>query len=382
MFDIDKVREDFPITQKMVYLDNGAKSAQATSVRAALESYLDLWSEKGSDYPYWWTQVDYARKKLADLISANKEEIAFASSCTHAVNIVAEGLDLQPGDNIVVAADEFPSNLYPWLGLREKGVEIRLATSEDGKLPLERYLTHVDEKTRLLAVSHVQYATGYRCNLEEFSVFCKQRNIRFLVDATQSLGIVPINTKKYSIDYLVASTYKWLLGTDGLAVLYIAQNALNSLRFSYTGWSGRTEPNDYTHYRLEYPQEARRFELGNLNYSAITALNAGVDYLDSIGIVDAMRAAKERVFQFKRYLKSQPKVHLCSNFDDENTGPLITFAVQGRPHKEVHTFLLEQGFKCALRSNGIRVSPSFYTTSEEIDGLCSSITEYIQNIDL
>ena len=376
MTDWNQLREDFLVTRQGIYLDNGAKVPIAQPVWEAINDMLNLCRERGRDYDKWWQTADAARGLFADLIGAEAEEIAYAGSSTAAVNVIAQGLHWEKGDNVVVAAQEFPSNLYPWLKLRERGVEIRLAEPDEFcALPLKQYADLCDEHTRLIAVSHVQAGTGFRTNLWELGSFCRQRNIRFFVDATQSCGVFPIDVKGMHIDFLCASTYKWMMGMDGLAVLFCASDRLSQVGFTYLGWSGRTDRNDYEHHTMEYPQEARRFELGNLNFTAIGALYAALKYHQSIGLKNIEKRTVELMEALKEGLREVPGLHLIGDFPADAAGAIVT--VQCSAFPEIHRKLLKDNIYTSLKYNGIRFSPYFYNTFSEIDTAVNVLKGYI-----
>ncbi|MEN6316127.1 MAG: aminotransferase class V-fold PLP-dependent enzyme [Clostridiaceae bacterium] len=377
MLNLLYARNDFPVTAKLIYLDSGAKSALATPVYDAIRSFYNICFERGRDYNLWWEQVDSARAKVAKILAADPADIAFLSSATHAANVVAQGIEWKPGDNVVAAEDEFPSNLYPWLNLRAKGVDIRLVPSEDGQLPLEAYKKHTDSRTRLIAVSHVQASTGYRCNLQELGNYTHENSIMLFVDATQSCGVLPIDVGRFHIDYLCSSTYKWLLGTDGLAILYARASRADDLSFSYLGWAGRVNPNDYSHHDLIYPKETRRFELGNHNYSAIWALNAGLDYLERIGRDNTSRYTMDLVCELKKQLSEIDGISLISSFDREHSGPLVTITSYAMDNARIYEQLLSKGVAASLKPNGIRLSPYFYNTSQEIGLACEVLRKIV-----
>lgn len=362
-----EIRAQFPIVQKKIYLDSGSKCALALPVYNALQDFFEGCFQNGRDYAAWWAQVDTARHGIAGLIGATADEIAFFSSATHAVNVVAQGLPLKAGDNIVVAQDEFPSNLYPWLHLKAKGVEVRLVSAQRGELGPEQYEQWMDKDTKLVAVSHVQASSGYRADLAAFGELCARYGARLFVDATQACGVFPVDVEAENIDFLCASTYKWLLGTDGLAFLYGKKERQAELKFAYRGWAGRVEPNDYTHHRFDYPDSIRRFELGNHNYSAICALNAGISLLRSIGA----EAVLERTQMLMRYLKkrlTQSAVLTSAyQFDEEHTGALAVAGCDTPYAAQMHHFLMDAGIITALKPNGIRLSPYFYNTEDEIE---------------
>lgn len=360
-----EIRELFPIVHNKIYLDSGSKCAVPMPVYERLCRFYNECFLEGRQYDAWWDELEQVRQKLARLIGTTGQEIGFFSSTTHAVNVVAQGLGWQTGDNVVVCAQEFPSNLYPWLHLREKGVEVRLLKAKDGHLDPQQYEALMDASTKLVAVSHVQAATGYKSDLTALGQLCKKYNALFFVDATQSCGLFPIDVDAAQIDFLCASAYKWLLGTDGLAFLYGRRQSQRRLEFVYRGWAGRTAPNDYTHHRFDYPDSIRRFELGNHNYSAVCALGTGLDLLDQLGPQQVLGRTTECVAWLKDCIKHSACLKLAYDFDSANTGALVVVQTNSDP-EPLFRHLASQHITAALKPNGIRLSPYFYNTKEEV----------------
>lgn len=380
MSDFKTPRGDFPALATRTYLDSASKSPLAKPVAARLGKYFALCTERGSDYPGWWRTVDSTRAKTASLLGASPAEIAFASSSTHAINIVAQGLSWRPGDNVVVAEEEFPSNLYPWLALAEKGVDIRIIPPRRDGYPLSAYQEMADAGTRLIALSHVQANTGYRSDLAAMAAYCRDNDILLLADATQSCGAVPIDVKACGVDFLCASTYKWLLGIDGLAILYIDRARLQQLRFSQLGWAGRCQPNDNTHHRMDYPDEARRFELGNPNFTAIHALESGLDYLAGIGVEAIFAKITALGNRLREGLAKIPGVSLAGDHGEAHRSAIVTVGFAGGPEEasRVHSTLARAGVAAALKPQGVRFSFNFFNTAEDIDRACAALADAVR----
>lgn len=372
MTDWAALRKLFPVTERCVYLDNGSLSPLALPVFDAMNRFLQYRRDIGRDFASWWETADRVRGKLADWIGADASEICFTDSTTRGVNLIARGLQWQKGDNVILCEGEFPSNLYPWLNLQKDGVELRFLPGT--RMTPELLEASADSRTRLVAVSQVQATDGYRCNLSAISRFCREKDIRLLVDGTQSLGAVPLDVRELEgIDFLCAAAYKWLLGPDGLGFVYVRKTRLKDLSFSDLGWSGRTDRNDFTSRELDYPQAARRFELGNLNYSALHGLEAALDLLGSVGVEEIFQRDRKLAARLKELLHSVPGLRLNSPEAPEETGFLINFDVPKR--EKVHRALAEKGFLTGLKANGIRACPNFFNTEEELEHFVQALRE-------
>jgi selenocysteine lyase/cysteine desulfurase len=216
-------------------------------------------------------------------MEANPDEIALLGSSSEAINSVAGVIDFQPGDNVVINDLEFPSVALPWLRIRKQGVEVRVVRHQNWQIPAETLLAAVDERTRLLALSQVSYVNGWHHDIAAISSALRGTSTLFLLDATQALGVLPVDAAL--ADFVVCSTYKWLLGTHGLGAMYVNRDQLSAREPASIGWysldTAFTEDR-YERYRLR--GDAGRFETGYLNFPAIYALNTSVSYLLDIGI--------------------------------------------------------------------------------------------------
>ncbi len=210
---IDSYCREFPVTQKCIYLDHAGVSPLPLRVKSAIETFLSEATNAGAfHYPKWSQQVVEIRRSCARLVHARPEEIAFVKSTSHGLSIVAKGLDWKPGDNVLIYEKEFPSNIYPWLNLQRKGVVVKIIPSRDGRIVIDDIEKLIDSRTRLLSLSSVQYANGFRIDLKKVGGLCRNKNVLFCVDAIQSLGVIPMDVKECNIDFLSADGHKWLLG--------------------------------------------------------------------------------------------------------------------------------------------------------------------------
>lgn len=268
----------------MTYLYTGAESPSLASNVDILTNYL---RDKSLGEPgrIKASQIEIeAKKNIAKLINANYREIAFTGNASEALNIVAEALNVQPGDNVILNDLEYSSVVLPWVRLKkELGIEIKLINSKDGAIDPDIINKLIDKRTRLVTVSHVSYLNGFRHNLKILREFTKQKNVPLLVDATQSLGVVPVNSAYF--DMMVCSSYKWLLCTHGLGILYVDKEFQRNLKLKRIGW--RSVKNIFTEDRFEnydLRDDAGRFEVGFNNYPAIYALKNSTDFLLNVTI--------------------------------------------------------------------------------------------------
>ncbi|MBE3584418.1 MAG: aminotransferase class V-fold PLP-dependent enzyme [Limnochordaceae bacterium] len=372
----DRLRQYFPVTTNCIYLDHGSMSPLPTPVLHAVTEFQRRRHLYGRDFAAWWEKAEAVRAHIGRLVGAHADEIAFTGSTSQGINIVAQGLDWRPGDNVILNDLEFPANIYPWLNLERRGVEVRILKSVDGMVTVEDIEAAIDHRTRLLAISHVQASNGFRCNLAEVGELCRQRGVLFAVDATQSLGAFPVDVRACGIDFLFGATFKWLLAPDGLGFLYCRRDRLAQLQPAYLGWAGMRDRNNFDVYRVDLPEAARRFELGNLNFSAIYGLAAALDFIESIGIPAIAARLGELIAYLHRRLAEVPGVIIRSLFPLEHRGGLLTFDVPDRQGLALR--LKAESIVVALRCHGIRISPHFYTTTAELDRLVDVVAQHVR----
>lgn len=370
------VRAQFPVVQERIYLDNASMSPLASPVHEAYSAWLEGRRRVGHGFPAWFEQAERVRERLARFLGVAAGEIAFAGSTSAAINLIAQSIDWRPGDNVVTNALEFPANVYPWLNLRRRGVEVRLVQPGEGRVDWEDVAPYVDRRTRLVAVSHVQALTGYRCDLERFSQACRERGILLAVDLAQSVGCLRVDLRRTPVDFAFAPTFKWLLGPDGLAFLYCREDLAERMEPAFLGWLSVRRWPSYLEFDSQLAAGARRFEQGNPNFSALAALDAALDFLARIGVVHVEARVLSLVGRLSRRLSELGNRVAVYAFPHGHRSGILTFDV---PHRErLYDRLRGQGFVVALRPFGIRVSPHCFNTEGELDRLVDAVRAHLE----
>lgn len=353
-------------TSVCTFLDHAAISPLPRRVRDAMVRYLD-------DRRVTFGMMDRdeegiparLRKTVARLINATPEEIAIVQNTSHGLNLVAQSLPFCPGDNIIFCDMEFPSNVYPWMLLeRQKGVEARCIPHDGGGLTVEALEAHADRRTRAVAVSSVEFLTGFRTDLAAIGEWCRAHGAYFIVDGIQSLGAIPMDVRAYGIDFLAAGGPKWLMGPVGVGFLYCRRELLEEMSppmagcISVVGWE------DWRDYNLTFLPDARRFDLGGPNLVGMTGLMAAIELLLETGI--------ENIHRHTLYLTDvliadleRRGYRVVSNLDPARRSAIVSFAVSGDV-RAAHARLREAKVAVSLRESYIRVSPHGYNTEEEV----------------
>jgi selenocysteine lyase/cysteine desulfurase len=363
----------FSLDPQVIYLNHAAVAPwPKATVDAVCRFALENGKSGAQHYPQWMQTESALRAGMARLINApSPADIALLKSTSEGLSVIAHGLNWRPGENVVSIAQEFPSNRIVWQALEVEGVQTRLldldtAYDPEGYDPEQALMDLCDEKTRLLAVSSVQYASGRRMQLERLGDFCRQQGILFVVDAIQSLGALPFDLNKNLADVVVADGHKWMLGPEGVALFYCRPELRDQLRLHQYGWHMVEEAWDFERRDWRPADSARRFECGSPNMLGMHALLASLELLQGIGI-DRVFTEIERNTQAIIEQISDSGFELLSPRDPRHRAGIITFRIPGADTHRLQQGLMKRQVICAERGGGIRFSPHFHNTPEEVE---------------
>ena len=297
---------EFPVRKNFIHLNHAAVSPLPRRVADAITAHVENVRDRGiADWRSWYGMIEATRGKVASFIGASAAEIAFLPNTSWGVNLVALGFPWKAGDNVVTDDMEFPSNAYPWRALAERGVECRVAKSRGGRITAEDLAALVDGRTRVVAVSWVAFHNGFVFPLAEIGRFCRERGILFVVDGIQGLGALPIDVAAASVDVLCADAHKWLYGTEGGAVFYVAESARERVPARARGWWNLKTEGEYLEYRATPYESARRYEPGILPTANLAGLSAAVDLLNAMGRDAVQSRILELVEALRRGLEAR-----------------------------------------------------------------------------
>jgi selenocysteine lyase/cysteine desulfurase len=362
------LRNEFPVTRRWAYLDHAAVAPLAEPARAALVAWADDTATEGrAAWGRWQDRVEEARGRAARLLNADPYDIAFIKNTSEGIAFVAEGLDWQPGDNVVTSADEYPSNLYPWMNRAGRGVEVRRVPSQDGRVLVDDLRSAIDGRTRLLTLSFVEYASGFRNDLDLVGALCRERGILFFVDAIQGLGVFPLDVRQTPVDFLAADGHKWLLGPEGAGIFYIRRELVERLHAVEVGWNSVVDAHDFSRVELRLKPHAGRWESGTLNVGGIAALGASLGLLLGLGI-DAVGA---RVLELTDRLCERARQAGLGVYSSRRPGEssgIVSLTGLADPAAAVRR-CRANGAIVNHRAGRLRVSPHAYNSFDEIDHL-------------
>jgi selenocysteine lyase/cysteine desulfurase len=359
---------EFDLSPDLCYLNHAGISPWPQRAAEAVAKFAaDNATRGAAGYPGWIERETRLRQRLAELIRApSTADIALAKSTSEGLSIVAHGLDWNPGDNVVGIAQEFPSNRIVWESLADQGVEYRqldLYASEEPELDLSAL---ADDSTRLMAVSWVQYARGRRLDLERLSACCSGRGILLCVDGIQGLGALPFDLQDVPVDFLVADGHKWMLGPEGIALLYVSPELRPRLRLHQYGWHMVEHRGDFDRKDWTPAADATRFECGSPNMLGVYALEASLSLLTEMGMREVRGAIEDRVTRLIDLVDARG-FELLSPRDPGQRAGIVTFRVPGIDQQVLYRDLMQEGVICAQRGGGIRFSPHFYTDEEVLE---------------
>jgi cysteine desulfurase/selenocysteine lyase len=368
-------QNEVPLDDDLVYLNHAAVAPWPQRTADAIKRFTNENLHQGARYYPRWMEIESAlRVQLVSLLNAaSVDDIALVKNTSEALSMVAHGLDWQPGDNVVFPDVEFPSNRIVWESLARYGVEIRKIDISRASTPEDALIDAIDDNTRLLATSSVQYATGLRMNIARLGKACKATNTLFCVDAIQSIGVLEMDVEAIQADFVMADGHKWLLAPEGLAVFYSRESARKQLKNNEFGWHMVEEMFAFDSQDWKEATSARRFECGSPNMLCIHALHASLSLLLEIGIEEVSALTLGNVNYLINQLKQIPGMRIITPERPEQHAGIVTFCPAEADISVLHSQLMVKGVICAMRGGGIRFSPHFYTSHETLDAAVSSL---------
>jgi cysteine desulfurase/selenocysteine lyase len=378
----EQLRSQMPAARRWAYLDHAAMSPLPQPAADAFQKWLAEAVEAGNPmWPQWVKGVEAMRETGARMIGAHADEIALIGNTTAGISLVAEGIDWRPGDNVVTLADEFPSNVYPWFNLESRGVETRrVKTDVSGRLDVDRLVEACDERTRVVTVSWVGFATGYRQDVKRIASIAHEKGALMFLDAIQGLGVFPLDVNETGIDFMAADGHKWMLGPEGAGIAYIRREQLEKLRPIGVGWHSVMPGQDYTHIELKLRPTAARYEGGSQNNAGMLALGASLELLAGLGIgmvaaavLDITDRACERLTEIGATIVSDRRPDYRGG---EQRSGIVAFEMPGRDPMAMKRHAMRQEVVFGCRAGRLRISPHAYNNEEDLDRLVTALTSF------
>jgi selenocysteine lyase/cysteine desulfurase len=375
----NRLRALFPVTERAIYLNHAAVSPPPLPTIKAVHAQLADVSENGSvNFRNWIAVKENTRGLVAGMLGARPEQVALMRNTSDGLSTVANGLDWKSGDNLVTFRGEFPSNIYPWLRVRDAfGVELRMCEERDGRIDLEELIGLVDGRTRIVAISQVQFASGFRADLERIGRAARAHNALLVVDVIQALGVVPIEVQSELVDVAAAACHKWLLTPEGVGLLYLSDRARERIRPTLVGWISVPNPEDYQNFEQGWNRGTLPWETGTGPSALIYGLEASLKLLNEVGI-GRIQTHLETLTDYlcerlsERREKAQYEV-VSSRRAGEKSQIVCIRHLAGLSPMDLYQHLKKRNIITAPRGERLRISPHLYNTVEDIDELVKAL---------
>jgi selenocysteine lyase/cysteine desulfurase len=370
-----ELRALFPITERAIYLNHAAVSPPPISTVKAVEAQLRDVVENGSlNFRSWIAVKERARQFMADLLGARVEQLAFTRNTSDGLSTVANGLQWRRGDNIVTFRHEFPSNIYPWLRIRDAfGIEVRMCEEREGRIDLEELGNLIDARTRVVAISHVQYASGFRADLERLGRLARRHDALLVVDVIQSLGVIPLDVEAELIDAAAGACHKWLLAPEGVGFLYLSDRARDRIQPTLVGWISVPNPEDYSNFEQQWNRGALAWETGTGPTALIHGLEASLSLITSAGVTPIAVYLEQLTDHLCDGLSRGNYDIVSSRLPDEKSQIVCIRHRGDLSPMALYSHLKNRCIVTAPRGDRLRIAPHIYNTVNEIDELIGSL---------
>ena len=366
----------FPVLRHVQFFNHAGVAPVSQAGAAAMAKFVNELRQTVYLGAKWYADIEALRASAARLMNAQPEEIAFIKNTSEGLCTVAKGIAWKPGDRIITTNVEYPANIYPWMDAAKRhGCELVLVpeqTDANGRrqVPLEAILKEIDHpRTRLVTLSHVEFASGQRNDLAAIGARCREQGKLLCVDAIQSLGVLPVDVQAMNIDFLSADGHKWLLGPEGAGVLYIRRELQDQVQPLVVGWMNVINAEQFGQYDYTLKPDARRYESGSHNVCGLLGLKASLELLETLGtaaVAERLRVLTDRLIAGladKGYAIVSPR-------DGDQWSGIVAFASARHDHETIFKQLRkEYKTEIAVREGRLRVSPHFYNTEDQMDRL-------------
>ena len=367
-------RETFDLAPGLVYFNHAATGVLPVPTRDALHTFVDDHAARGVLGVYTRELALPAfRARIAEFIGGRGEEIAMLRNTNDGATILAQGLDLAAGDQIVTGANEFGANVYPWLALRERGVVVRFIDAPRERMTPDVLRRSITSRTKVVTVSWVTFDDGYRHDLAALAEVAHAHGALFVVDGIQGLGAFPVDVAAAGVDAFYAGGQKWLMALQGISFLWLRENLLDRVALRLPGWRSVTDMWDFLDYEQPPIPNASRYEGGTPNIIGALSLATSVEVLAKAGPQQIARHVVTLTDRLVEGLRSRGYAVLSDRSDETMKSAIVTFRREGEDPVALGKQLQHAGFCTTYRAIGIRVSPHGYNTADEIDAFLAAL---------
>lgn len=366
----ENIRKSFPILPDYAFFNVASMAPLPLKSRdAMIEAVNDFCASAYLNMEIWDKTISETRSLAAKITGSSEKEIAFVRNTSDGVSLVASGYPFKEGDEVIINDLEFPSNVYPWLNLERKGVKVIVVKNEGGRVTVDQIAKAVTKKTRIVAISSVQFSTGFRCGIASLGQMARDRGFLLFVDAIQSLGVIPMEAKRWNIDFLSCGGFKWLCGPIGTGIFFCDENRLETLNLTKVGWNSVVNNLDFATIDFRPKPSAGRFEEGTTNVAGLFGLKESLKLLMGYGIDRISGHVLELNSFLADSIRSKGYKILSPWDEEERSGIMIFSARDPGQNKTIVKKLNDSKVLVIERGGGIRVSTHFYNTIEDMERL-------------
>ncbi|HEV7282649.1 MAG TPA: aminotransferase class V-fold PLP-dependent enzyme [Pirellulaceae bacterium] len=373
------LREQMPVTADWAYFDHAAVAPLPRPSAIAIQRWLTECVESG-DVPwlFWNAQAETCRRLAAEAIGADPAEIALLPNTTAGIGLVAEGFAWEPGDEVLVPANEFPSNLYPWRNLERRGVRLKtLEPGPQGRLDLDQLADAIGPRTRVVSVSWVGFASGFRIDVGAVAKVCHDRGAFFFLDAIQGMGVFPLDVRRDGVDFLAADGHKWMLGPEGAGIFFVRRELLERLAPLNVGWNSVGGAGDFRPGEMRLKESASRYEGGTLNIAGFIGLAASLELLREWGLGTETSDVASRVlritdFACERLESIGADIFSPREVEREKSG-IVSFSLREAVPAEARKKCLDAGVVLSVRDGRLRIAPHAYNDEADVARLIEAL---------
>ena len=367
-------RDEFPISRTHIFLNHAGVAPTSLRAAAAVQRFMDSLARLGRpSFDDWESLATECRDRFARLIGCGSDEVAFVRNTSHGLSLLSAGLDWRPGDRVAAASSvEYPSNVYPWMDLDRRGVAALdvIPVAEDDTVTVEAAARAIGPRTRVLAVSSAQYASGAVTDLPALGRLCRERGVLLCVDGIQTVGALPIDVKEAGIHFLSADSHKWMLGIMGIGAVFVDRSVVGRIHPPLLGWRSTTEAFDFDRAHFELLGDAGRYEEGSLAYPLIAGFAAALELLEEAGI----ERVAAHVHALVADLADRLEALGCATAPDRaHRMHILSFHHPGLGDEELLEGLEAAGVVASLRRGRVRVSPHLYNTHDEMRRVAQAV---------
>jgi cysteine desulfurase/selenocysteine lyase len=377
----EQIRALFPAAQKYVYLNSAAVSPMPTpTVEAVIKQLRDV-SENGTvNMQQWLDTKKRCRQLVAEMLKVRPEQIAFMRNTSDGFSTVANGLDWAEGDNIVVFAKEFPSNFYPWRRIRDIfGVELRTVPEREGRIDLDELISLIDSNTKVVAISAVQFNSGFRADLERIGRAARNVDALFAVDIIQAFGVMPFDLEAQFVDVACGASHKWLFSPEGCGIIYLSDRARARIEPTLVGWISVETPWDFDNYEQSWKPNALAWETGTGGSSLFYGLEQSLKILHEIGAGKIRAYLEELTDYLCELLEAEDYQIISSRLESEKSQIVSLMPKAGQTSSEVAAALQKKNIIISPRGERLRIAPHIFNNHQDIDQLIEEMPKSVIN---